>query len=107
MFEPPCSRDGSRPRPLQLLSPPGTASNKKYFRLPFTYVRRVILIQNNGRSPKVQFRFALPTRLLSMTLDFLGGDGDQNTYVGSWLASHPMSLLLQVIPSNVQRCLVL
>lgn len=80
MFEPPCSRDGSRPRPLQLLSPPGTASNKKYFRLPFTYVRRVILIQNNGRSPKVQFRFALPTRLLSMTLDFLGGDGDQNTY---------------------------
>ena len=31
---------------------------------------------------RLTFGSAMPTRLLLMALDFMGGDDDQNTYIG-------------------------
>lgn len=81
MFEPLSCQDGSRSQPLQPRSLPGTASNKTLFST-FLRVHWVMLIHKAMAAVlRLNFGSALPPRLLLMTLDFLGGDDDQNTYI--------------------------
>ena len=73
--------NGSRPRHLQPRSSPGTASDSTAFL--HHHVRRVMLIHKTMAAVlRLNFGSAMPTRLLLMALDFLGGDDHQNTYIG-------------------------